>query len=846
MKLNIQLFAVTKSTTFSEPELTSEMISGNYSTLKITIKFSPNNTQTFFSNKTLKCTCDGETQSKSVSLSTGGSVTKTFTFTNIAHDDDGTKTVSWSWSIATGTSVLGTLKDSGTRTLQTIPRASELSVPSGTHYFGPNIDVTVKSQTFTKNIVTYSVFGQQIGSVDFGYFLPNASKTRSIYFPTNLITNIPDSASATARITCKTIYGVEASPLPETEIGTSTLDIPLQVPLDTKPSATIGTLAEANSTMRSLNWGIYVQNKSQLSIPITANGILGSKIKSIKVTTNGKSQTYKPTTLATTISYTFTTDTLTTSGSNTINVEVTDTRERVGTTSTTYTVQAYSKPKIETTTKAERVDADSDNSYLKYTFVASVTNVGGNASATTYKIGYKLRSDSTYTYISSATFTGTSTLNKTNQTISTPLFSKNNTYDIDFYVKDAFSDSETHVYKELEAEGDLMNFNASGKAMAIGKVSEAGSNEELLEIALPTYATEKIETNKCFKIPKNGSQGYGLCNSAGVSIIRNWSNNDVAVDATGNGLYLGYANTTLINFLNGKATIDSNGVYNGTASRSYNADSLRKLADVSSGNTANRPWHLIMRTNSLSASWRDTEAIILIRSYYQNGPTGILKVALRGNNTSNPGASIQWLVRYGFGINDVCLGLYNGSGGSNYYADVYVKRGTYARCEVVALRYDGQWQFVNSSEGDNGSSYSNVYASVGTTGMNRNYSSIIYPQDFNIVSLYDNSTGTNGNVTLSETSANFSYIDIQFRSSEGNDYVGCQRVYNPNGKYASLMYAYAGNDNGTVYFKMRNIYINGNSITTAATNRYSEVKLTSSTSASKVNQIYITKVMGYR
>ena len=114
------------------------------------------------------------------------------------------------------------------------------------------------------------------------------------------------------------------------------------------------------------------------------------------------------------------------------------------------------------------------------------------------------------------------------------------------------------------------------------------------------------------------------------------------------------------------------------------------------------------------------------------------------------------------------------------------------------------------------------------------------------VSLYDNSTGTNGNVTLSETSANFSYIDIQFRSSEGADYVGCQRVYNPNGKYASLMYAYAGNDNGTVYFKMRNIYINGNSITTVATNRYSEVKLTSSTSASKVNQIYITKVMGFR
>ena len=768
MKLNIQLFAVTKSTTFSEPELTSEMISGNYSTLKITIKFSPNNTQTFFSGKTLKCTCNGETQSKSVSLEQKGSVTKTFTFTNIAHDNDGTKTVSWSWSIATGTSVLGTLKDSGTRTLQTIPRASELSVPSGTHYFGSNIDLTVKSQTFTKNIVTYSVFGQQIDSADFGYFLPNGSKTRSINFPLSLITNIPDSASATARITCKTIYGVEGSPLPETEIGTSTLDIPLQVPLDTKPSATIGTLAEANSTMQSLNWRIYVQNHSQLSIPITADGILESKIKSIKVTTNGKSQTYKPTTPATTISYTFTTDILTTSGSNTINVEVTDTRERVGTASTTYTVKAYSKPKIETTTKAERVDADSNNSYLKYTFIASVTNVGGNAGAATYKIGYKLRSDSTYTYISSATFTGTSTLNKTNQTISTPLFSKNNTYDIDFYVKDAFSDSETHVYKELEAEGDLMNFNASGKAMAIGKVSEAGSNEELLEIALPT---EHIGSGDLINLTNNTPNTNTF-----IKAQRNDTNVSLAFGVGSGGVNRGIYDQTLDKWV--VYSDNSNSYFNGTSTR---ATGDQNGVNIVTGYFRRYAWW----NNNSGQSVNDLHGGITFAYPSHGAPTTGTIASFDCANNNGYTLQIQ--------------GTYNG-------------RSLYFRNKNGDINTWTGWSKLQNAP----------------------------------ITLYDNSTGTNGNVTLSETSANFSYIDIQFRSSEGNDYVGCQRIYNPNGKYASLMYAYAGNDNGTVYFKMRNIYINGNSIITAATNRYSEVKLTSSTSASKVNQIYITKVMGYR
>lgn len=116
--------AASKSTSFGESNINS---STNTSSLTIYIYFSPNNTQTWFASKTLYCTCNGVTQSANVALSQGGSVSYAFTFDYIAHNSDGTKSVSWSWSCATGTSVLGTIGDSGTQTLTTIPRYASIT-----------------------------------------------------------------------------------------------------------------------------------------------------------------------------------------------------------------------------------------------------------------------------------------------------------------------------------------------------------------------------------------------------------------------------------------------------------------------------------------------------------------------------------------------------------------------------------------------------------------------------------------------------------------------------------------------------------------------------------------------
>lgn len=148
MKLNIQLFAATKSTSFSE----SVDKVNNRSNLSITIIFSANNSSTWFNSKSLKCTCNGEEQSKTVSLSKGGKVSATFTFSDIEHAEDGKKSVSWSWYIATGTSVLGTLSDSGTKQLTTIPRASDITASNADIGSSTIIVINKKASSFTTTI----------------------------------------------------------------------------------------------------------------------------------------------------------------------------------------------------------------------------------------------------------------------------------------------------------------------------------------------------------------------------------------------------------------------------------------------------------------------------------------------------------------------------------------------------------------------------------------------------------------------------------------------------------------------------------------------------------------------
>lgn len=112
------------------------------------------------------------------------------------------------------------------------------------------------------------------------------------------------------------------------------------------------------------------------------------------------------------------------------------------------------------------------------------------------------------------------------------------------------------------------------------------------------------------------------------------------------------------------------------------------------------------------------------------------------------------------------------------------------------------------------------------------------------------SGNSNGSVTLSASAANYSYLVIYFRDNDNA--CGSVKIYSPNGKKASLAIMNGGNYASNA--KARVVNISGTTISTAkstSTNKdlYYEFDVnydTALVTMNLVNQIYITRVEGYK
>ena len=111
--------------------------------------------------------------------------------------------------------------------------------------------------------------------------------------------------------------------------------------------------------------------------------------------------------------------------------------------------------------------------------------------------------------------------------------------------------------------------------------------------------------------------------------------------------------------------------------------------------------------------------------------------------------------------------------------------------------------------------------------------------------LYNDNTGTTGDVLLSETSANFEYIEIFYRTND-QDY-GSTKVYQPNGKKVSLSTAVHAIGTGELVYKVSIKEFDGVNlvkVTDGAGDEYGEAS-SASTNISHQNNVYITRVVGY-
>lgn len=478
----------------------------------------------------------------------------------VEHEADGSKTVTIKGKVAgpSGTSLEGVSSSgSGNVTLTNVPQASTItSVSNGTTPYSPTIVWTPASTSFKYRVEYKYVSGSSTWSVLSDLISPATTSSYSyngLQLPDGIFVLSPNSPTLTATAVLYTFNSDGTTQVGN--VSTKTFTVTLNSSI--KPTLSVSNLAEADSGMIAKNWGVFVQGKSKLSFHLGWTYLSPVPASStVTATTNG--QTFTTTSMSGSADYT--TSALSSSGSKSVSASITDSRGRTTTASASYTVYEYSKPSI-TNAVAERClqngTLSDTGTYLKYSFASTISSCNGHNTAT-YQLGYRVKgSNSAYTYVSISN-------NATNVVLSGVTFSASNSYDIQFRVTDAFNE----VVWEDESIGSgfrLVHYNKSKKALALGKSSEATGDNKLLEVALPVTlteavtSTEKIETTKSFKIPYNSNNGYGLVDHNDNSIIKDWNNGTITVNATGATLYLGHQTTTQMNFLDGKGMMYSDG-----------------------------------------------------------------------------------------------------------------------------------------------------------------------------------------------------------------------------------------------------------------------------------------------
>lgn len=375
----------------------------------------------------------------------------------VSHNSDGTRNVTISATFNLNATISGTkynsITASATVQLDTIPRASGFTLSASSVNLGSTIGVTVTrySSSFTHRL-RYS-WGQTSGTIATGV---GTSYTWTV--PLSLANGIPNGTSGTCFITVDTMSG-------STVIGSVTKSFTGTVPANILPTISAITLSDPSNTVPEA-WGVYVKGKSTLNVVTTAAGAYGSRIASYSVRANGA--TYNGANV--------TTGVLAQAGALYVVVTVTDTRGRTATQSVAYTVEDYDTPII-SIFDVRRINADGadddDGDSVKVAYGASVSDVDGN-NAGNLTIYYKTATDTDWT-----TAETKPVAYSVSGVITIPGISTENAYDFKAVLSDSFTESA--IDEQVQTAVVTMDFNASGRGISFGKVSEY----DAFECAMP-------------------------------------------------------------------------------------------------------------------------------------------------------------------------------------------------------------------------------------------------------------------------------------------------------------------------------------------------------------------------
>lgn len=368
---------------------------------------------------------------------------------SITGSTDGSKSVTIAFNFS-GYSIDGrgangfNTTNQATVALYTIPRKSSCSMAATNLGSAGTISISRASSSFTHTL-TYT-FGSATGTI-----ATKTSSTSVSWTPALTLANqIPNSTSGKVTITCSTYSG-------NTLIGSTTCTATLSVPSSVVPTLTSLTATRVDGTVPS-SWGIYVQNKSKVTLTINgAAGSRGSTISAYSITGGGYSGT----------SSSLTTGLLTTSGTISFTAKVKDSRGRWSAEKTvSISVVAYSPPTF-TNYLTQRCNISgtvtTNGTYGRGLINFTYASCSGKNTITT-AVAYKRSTASSYT-TTSVTFSSGTAFTFGGGNLSTDY-----SYDIRYTLTDAFG--SIVVVDSLSTASVLMDFKSGGTGIGIGKVAE--------------------------------------------------------------------------------------------------------------------------------------------------------------------------------------------------------------------------------------------------------------------------------------------------------------------------------------------------------------------------------------
>lgn len=455
----------------------TQSVSGNYSTVswKMQLKSTTYGAISSSASKDWSVTVNGTKKSGTNTVGIGANATKTLASGSVKvnHNSDGTKSFSFSFSqefAINFNGYVGTKSGSGSATLNTIPRASSLTVPTISLGHSGTLKISRASSSFTHTV-----------SAKFGsYSQTIASKTSSTSLtfspPLSWGAAIPNSTSGNCTYTIQTYNG-------STLIGTKTVSGKLQITsADAAPTGNSVTISDASvygsGSVADHFDGDFVQTKMIPKGVVAASGRYGATIKSTFMTVEGTKYTGDATTIKASKA-------IAGSGSITVNVGVVDSRGFTNSWNRTLTIVPYTAPTLMTFTafrcdeSGEAID-DGDRLNCQRAYKISPIN---NKNTNQWKIEARKSGDSTWTGIANGTG-----YNVSDNYITTNFFDVDYPYQVQFTITDSFTTVSKII--EIPTAFTLVDYHSTGKGIAFGKVA---TDENLFDVNLPALFRKRVD-----------------------------------------------------------------------------------------------------------------------------------------------------------------------------------------------------------------------------------------------------------------------------------------------------------------------------------------------------------------